>query len=88
MVLRRERDPFKMNGQAGNENRQIKINAGKRGEAERDTEEVQSFHVGSIAARCLMSRATLSSGKLTKSEAPMNEAPNPGGSFVRALHCT
>ena len=44
LVGRSERDPMEMNGEAGGENRQIKINAGEASEAEGDTEKVELFH--------------------------------------------
>ena len=36
LVLRRQGNPVKMDSQAGGENRQVKIDPGKRGETERD----------------------------------------------------
>lgn len=48
LVLRRESDPMKMNGQAGSENREIQIDTGQRGETERDSEQVKSFHKRTI----------------------------------------
>ncbi len=44
LIGRRERDPVEMNGEAGSENRQVKINAGETSEAEGDTEKVKLFH--------------------------------------------
>jgi len=44
LVGRSERDPMEMNGEAGGENRQVKINAGEASEAEGDTEKVELFH--------------------------------------------
>ena len=43
LIGRRERDPMEMNGEAGGENRQVKIDAGEAGEAERDTQEGRAF---------------------------------------------
>ena len=44
LIGRRERDPVEMNGEAGSENRQVKINAGEASKAEGDTEKVELFH--------------------------------------------
>ena len=48
LVLRRQRDPMKVNGQPGDEDRQVKIDPGERGETESDSEKVQSFHEETI----------------------------------------
>ena len=44
MILRRESDPVKMDCEASGENGEVKINAGKRGEAKGDGEQIDSFH--------------------------------------------
>ncbi len=44
LVGRRENDPMEMNREAGDENGEIKIDAGEAGEAQRDAQEVESFH--------------------------------------------
>ncbi len=44
LVLRRKRDPVKVNCEAGDENCQVKINPGERGKTERDREKIESFH--------------------------------------------
>ena len=48
LILRREIDPVKMNCEAGGKNGEVKVDAGERGEPERDTEKVQSCHRGNI----------------------------------------
>ena len=40
LILRRKRDPVKMDCQAGGKNGEVKINAGERGETESDAEDV------------------------------------------------
>lgn len=44
LVLRQKRDPLEVNRETGHENGQVQINAGERGEAERDGEKIQSLH--------------------------------------------
>ena len=44
LVIRRERDPMEMNGEARGENREIKIDPGEAGEPERHAQEVESIH--------------------------------------------
>jgi len=51
LVLRRQRDPMKVNSQPGNEDRQVKIDPRKGGKTESDSKEVQSFHRKSIGTR-------------------------------------
>ena len=51
LIGRRERDPMEMNGEAGGKDRQVKINAGEAGQAERDGKKVKLFHVPIIRPR-------------------------------------
>ena len=44
LVLRRERDPVLVDGETGHENRQVKIDAGERGETESYPEKAKLFH--------------------------------------------
>ena len=44
LVGRTQDDPMLMDREAGNENRQVKINAGEAGEAKRDAEELEVIH--------------------------------------------
>jgi hypothetical protein len=44
LEIRGEDDPVLMDGEAGDENGQVKIKAGETGEAERDTQQAKSFH--------------------------------------------
>ena len=48
LVLWRQRDPVKMNGEPGDKNGQVKIDAGERSETERDGEQIELFHGGNI----------------------------------------
>src|SRR2546426_9648886 len=50
LILRRQSDPVKMDGESGNENGQVKIDAGERGQTESDGEEIKSFH-GELSVR-------------------------------------
>jgi hypothetical protein len=45
-----------MDCKASRKNGEVKIDAGERGETERDAEEVQSFHEANMCRRRLMSR--------------------------------
>ncbi len=58
LIGRRERDPMEMNGEAGGENRQVKIDAGEAGQAERDGKKVKLFHVRNIGAAESLSRVS------------------------------
>ena len=49
LVARRKRDPMQMDREAGGENGEVKIDAGKAGEAERDGDRVKSIH-GELSA--------------------------------------
>ncbi len=44
MVVRRENDPVLIDGEAGDEDGQVKIDPGQTGQAERDAQKVESFH--------------------------------------------
>ncbi len=44
MIGWRERNPMEMDGEAGDENREIKIDTGKASKAERNGEKVELFH--------------------------------------------
>ena len=48
LIGRRERDPVEMDGQSGDENREIEVDAGQASQAERDGEEIELFHEGII----------------------------------------
>ena len=50
MVSRRKRDPMEMNGEATDEDREVKIDSGQAGEAECDSEKVKLFHREIIGA--------------------------------------
>jgi hypothetical protein len=58
LIGRRERDPMEMNGEAGGENGQVKIDAGEAGQAERDGKKVKLFHARNISAAESLSRAS------------------------------
>src|SRR5712692_404061 len=60
LIHRRERDPMEMNGEAGRENREVKINSRDASQAERHAEKIEFFHAKIIYLRKLMSRAELS----------------------------
>jgi hypothetical protein len=66
LVLRRQRDPVKMNGESGNENSQIEIDTGKRGETERDSKQVQLLHEKNIVRGELLSHAGFRHNQMTK----------------------
>jgi hypothetical protein len=57
-----ERDPMVVNREAGNENGEIKIDPGKRGQTEGDGEEIQSVHAK------LSARSKTAATKMTKPE--------------------
>src|SRR5437762_3369553 len=44
LILRRESDPVEMNGEPRGKNGEVKIDARERSQAERDSEQIQSFH--------------------------------------------
>jgi seryl-tRNA synthetase len=58
LVLRRERDPVKVNCEAGGENRQVKIDPGERGKTESDRKKIKSFHKGTIQCSYKVKRIT------------------------------
>ena len=68
LVGRSERDPVEMNGEAGGENRQVKINAGEASKAKSDGKQVQFFHGEIIGMGARLSRASCSRDRMTKSE--------------------
>lgn len=51
LVGRSERDPVEMNGEAGGEDRQVKINACEASKAKSDTEKVELFHGAIMSQR-------------------------------------
>ena len=51
LEIRGEDDPVLMDGEAGDENGQVKIEAGETGEAERDAQQAKSFHARISNAR-------------------------------------
>ena len=56
LVGRAEDDPMLMDREAGDENRQVKIDAGEAGEAERDAEQLEVVHGEIMRARGAKSR--------------------------------
>ncbi len=48
LIGRRERDPVEMDGQSGDENGEIEVDAGEASQAERDRKEIEPFHGGII----------------------------------------
>ena len=44
LIGRRERDPVEMDGQSGDENGEIEVDAGQASQAERDCKEIEPFH--------------------------------------------
>ena len=69
LILRRQRDPVKMNSQTGGENGQVKVNPRKRGETERDRKQIQPLHKKNIGRNKSMSRASFGTrSQMTKSE--------------------
>src|SRR2546423_15379537 len=59
LVLRRERDPMEVNGKTGDEDREIKVDAGEAGEAERHADDVESVHGANIGDAVELSCAFL-----------------------------
>jgi len=60
LICRSERDPMEMNGEAGGEHRQVKIDAGEASKAESDGKQVQFFHGEIIGRGARLSRASCS----------------------------
>jgi seryl-tRNA synthetase len=56
LIRGRESNPVEMNGQAGGENGEVKIDPGEAGQPERHTEKMQFFHIEIIGARDSLSR--------------------------------
>ena len=56
MIGRREDDPVLVNRQAGDEDREVKIDPGETGQAERDAEKVESVPRGNIERGAGLSR--------------------------------
>jgi len=44
LILRREIDPVGMDGQPGNENCEIKVDASQARQSQRDSKKIQPFH--------------------------------------------
>src|SRR2546421_11948977 len=57
LVIGRERDPMEMNGEARNENGEVKIDTREAGEPERDAQEVESVHGRNIRPALRLSSA-------------------------------
>src|SRR5215217_790313 len=55
LIVRRQANPVKVDGQSSDENRQVKIDAGKRGETETDCEEIEAFHDKNIVTADVLS---------------------------------
>ena len=58
LVLRRKRDPVKVNREAGGKNRQVKIDPGQRSKTETDRKKIKSFHEGTIQRSYKVKRIT------------------------------
>jgi hypothetical protein len=46
LVIGRERDPMEVDGETRHENGEVQIDAGERGETERDSKKIEPFHAG------------------------------------------
>ena len=57
LIFGREDDPMEMNGEAGDEDGQVKINAGEAGETEGDAKQLELIHEGIMGAGAGKSRA-------------------------------
>jgi hypothetical protein len=68
LIGRRERDPVEMDGQSGDENREIKVDAGQASQAERDRKEVKLLHEESICAGESLSRRSSRPDQMTRLE--------------------
>ena len=62
LILWRQSDPVKMDGESGNENGQVKIDAGERGQTESDSKKIKLLHLENIDVGESLSRVSLSSG--------------------------
>src|SRR5262249_30716326 len=62
LILWRKSDPVKMDCESGDKDCQIKIDAGQRGETERNGQQVKLFHARNICAKPPMSRAGFITG--------------------------
>src|SRR5204863_5979409 len=51
LIRRRQGDPVEMNGKAGGENGEVKINPGEASQTERDPEKINFLHAKIIGAR-------------------------------------
>src|SRR2546430_2513612 len=51
LILRGKNNPVEMNGKAGGENGEVKIESRQTRKSERDTEEIQPFHEGKYPSR-------------------------------------
>ena len=58
LVLRRERDPVKVNREPSGKNRQVKIDPGERGKTETDRKKIKPFHEGTIQRSYKVKRIT------------------------------
>ncbi len=54
--MRRKRDPVKVNCEAGDENRQVKIDPGEGGKTESDRKKIKSFHEADYKSIAVKSR--------------------------------
>ena len=68
LIGRRERDPVKMDGESGDENGEIQIDAGQASQAERDCKEVKLLHGENIGAGESLSRASSGADQMPKLE--------------------
>jgi len=48
LILWRQRDPVKMDGQSGDKNRQVKVDAGESGKTKRDRKKIELFHAAKL----------------------------------------
>ena len=62
LILWRQRDPVKMDGQPSDENREIKVDPGQGSQPKRDSKKVKFLHVQNIYANDSVSRESWSSG--------------------------
>ena len=51
LISRREGDPVEMDGETGDENGEVEINASETSQAESDAEEMKFFHAGNYQRR-------------------------------------
>ena len=82
LILWRESDPVKMDCESGDKNCQIKIDAGQRGETERDGEQVKLFHARNICVNLSMSRAGFITGSSDAEDSERYSTNSRASSFI------